>query len=91
MWTLNGWLGRVPKEREESVGEEKDHCPCQELEDTLLVAKLVEALCYKPGGRRSIPGGVTAIFHSYNPSGRNMALGRTQPLTETSTTNISWG
>jgi len=26
-----------------------------------------------------------------NPSGRTMALGLTQPLTETSTSNISWG
>jgi len=31
------------------------------------------------------------IFHWHNPSGRTMALGLTQPLTEMSTTNISWG
>jgi hypothetical protein len=30
----------------------------------------------------SIPDGVTGIFHSHNPSGRNMALRSTQPLTE---------
>ena len=36
----------------------------------------------------SIPDGV--IFHWHNPSGRNMALGSTQPLTERSTSNIFW-
>jgi len=39
----------------------------------------------------SIPDGVTGIFHWHNPSGRTMALGLTQPLTEMSTRNISWG
>jgi hypothetical protein len=36
----------------------------------------------------SIPDG--AIFHWHNPSGRTMALGSTQPLTEKSTRNIFW-
>ena len=39
----------------------------------------------------SIPYGVTGIFHWQNPSGRTMALGLTQPLTEMSTRNISCG
>jgi hypothetical protein len=39
----------------------------------------------------SIPDGVTGFFSLHNPSGRNMALGSTQPLTEMSTRNISWG
>jgi hypothetical protein len=39
----------------------------------------------------SIPEGVIGIFHWHNPSGRNMALGSTQPLTEMSTRNISLG
>jgi hypothetical protein len=39
----------------------------------------------------SIPDDVTGIFHWHNPSGRTMALGLTQPLTEMSTRNISWG
>ena len=39
----------------------------------------------------SIPDDVTGIFHLHNPSGRTMALGSTQPLTEMSTRNISWG
>ena len=30
-------------------------------------------------------------FFIDNPSGRTMALGLTQPLTEMSTSNISWG
>ena len=39
----------------------------------------------------SIPCGVIGIFHWHNPSGRTMALGSTQPLTEMSTGNIYWG
>ena len=39
----------------------------------------------------SIPDGVTGIFHWHNPSGRTMALGLIQSLTEMSTMNISWG
>ena len=39
----------------------------------------------------SIPYGVTEIVHRHNPSDRTMALGSTQPLTEVSTRNISWG
>jgi len=38
----------------------------------------------------SIPDGVIGIFHLHDPSGRTMALGSTQPLTEMSTWNISW-
>jgi hypothetical protein len=37
----------------------------------------------------SILDGVSGIFHSHNPSGRTMALGSTQPLTEMSARNIS--
>jgi hypothetical protein len=39
----------------------------------------------------SIPDGVTGFFHWHNLSGRTMALGSTQPLTEMSTRNISCG
>jgi hypothetical protein len=39
----------------------------------------------------SIPDGVTGIFHWHNPSNCTMVLGSTQPLTEMSTRNISWG
>ena len=49
-----------------------------------MVAQLVEALFL-------IPDVVIGIFHWHNPSGRTMALGSTQPLTEMSTRNISWG
>jgi hypothetical protein len=41
--------------------------------------------------RVRFPKGVIGIFHWHNPSGRTMALGLTQPLTEMSTRNISWG
>ena len=43
------------------------------------MAQLVGALRY------------TEIFHRHNPSGRTVALGSTQPLTEMSTGNISCG
>ena len=39
----------------------------------------------------SIPEGVIGIFQWHNPSGRTMALELTQPLTEMSTRNTSWG
>jgi len=40
----------------------------------------------------SIPDGVIGIFHWHkSPSDRTMALGSTQPLTEISIKNISWG
>ena len=53
------------------------------------VAQLVEATSRKVAG--SIPDGVTGFFHWHNPSGRTMALGSTQLLTELSTRNISYG
>jgi hypothetical protein len=39
----------------------------------------------------SILDGVTGTFQWYNPSGRTLALGLTQPLTEMSTRNMPWG
>ena len=39
----------------------------------------------------SISDGIIGIFRWHNPSGRTTALGLTQPLTEMSTRNISWG
>ena len=39
----------------------------------------------------SIPDGVIGVFHCHNPSDRTMALGSSQPLTEMSTRDISWG
>ena len=39
----------------------------------------------------SVPDGVIGNFHWHNHSGRTMALGSTQPLTEMCTKNISWG
>jgi len=37
------------------------------------------------------PPCIIGIFYWHNPSGRTMALESTQPLTEMSTRNISWG
>jgi len=39
----------------------------------------------------SIPDGVIEFSRRHNTSGRTMALGSTQPLTEMSTRNVSWG
>ena len=39
----------------------------------------------------SIPNDVIGIFRWHNPSGRTVALGSTQSLTEMTTRNISWG
>jgi len=39
----------------------------------------------------SILYGVIGIFHGRNPSGRTIVLGSSQPLTEVSTRNNSWG
>ena len=52
-------------------------------------SKCTYSLCRKVAG--SIPDGVIGIFDWHNPSGRTMALGLTQPLTEMGTRNISWG
>jgi hypothetical protein len=43
---------------------------------------MVDALCYKPEGRWSIPDGAIGIFHCCNPYSRTLVLGFTQPLTE---------
>jgi hypothetical protein len=51
------------------------------------VAQLVEAQSYKPEGR----GFDSRWGHWLNPSGRTMAPGSTQPLTEMSTRDVSWG
>ena len=53
------------------------------------MAQLVEALHYKPEGRGFDSRWCNWNF--YNPAGRTIALGLTQPLTEMSTNNISWG
>ena len=43
------------------------------------------------GSGTAIPDGVIGIFHWHDPSGRAVSLELTQPLTEMSTRNISWG
>ena len=55
------------------------------------MAQLVEAPRYKPEGGGSIPDGFIRIFHWPNPSGRTIDLEMTQPLTEMSNMDISWG
>jgi hypothetical protein len=53
-----------------------------------LISRLLDKyiVCYG-----SIPDGVTGIFHLYNPSGRTMSLGLTNPPTEMNTMSNSWG
>ena len=58
------------------------------LEMGHAMVQLVEALRYKPESRGF--NSRWCHFHLHNPSGRTMALGLTQPLTEMSTRNISW-
>jgi len=56
------------------------------------VAQLVEALHYVQAGRSRVRFPMVSLeFFNDNTSGRTMALGSTQPLTEMSTRNISWG
>jgi hypothetical protein len=55
------------------------------------VAQLVESLSTSRKVAGSIPDGFTGIFQWPSPSGNTMALGLTQPLTEMSTRNNSWG
>jgi hypothetical protein len=62
---------------------------CKICNSIMVLGQLLEALRYKPEG--STLDSVIGIFHWYNPVGRTMALGSTQPLTEMSTRNISWG
>jgi len=53
---------------------------------------VVKVLCYKSDGRWFDPSWCQVdISLTLNPSDRTMALGSTQPLTETSTRSISWG
>ena len=53
---------------------------------------VVKALCYKSEGRWFDPSWCHWNFSlTQNPSGRTMALGSTQPLTDMSTRSISWG
>jgi hypothetical protein len=51
---------------------------------------LVEALRYELEGRGFDSRCIIEIFHGQTPSGRAMALGLTQPLTEMSTRHICW-
>jgi hypothetical protein len=55
-----------------------------------VVAQLVDALCYKPKGRRMSPNEVD-FFILPNPSSRTVALDFTQPVTQMSTRNLPGG
>ena len=56
------------------------------------VAYLIEALCYEPEKKADlISDEFILIFHCHNPSAHTMIVGSTQPVTETSTRNLSCG
>jgi hypothetical protein len=60
--------------------------------DTLLVAQWLRHCATNRKVAGSIPDSITGIFRLHNPSGRTMALGSTQHLTEMmSTRNVSRG
>lgn len=56
-----------------------------------LVVKLCKLLCGITEGRGFDPGGVIGSFHSLNLSGRTMALGLAEPLTQKRTRDIYCG
>jgi hypothetical protein len=55
------------------------------------VVQLVEALRYKLEGRGFDSRWCHWNFHRRNLFGRNVVVGLTQPVTEMSTGNFSWG
>jgi len=62
--------------------------------EQLVFRQLVIAFLHSASSRKvagSILDGVIGIFHWHHPWGHTMALGLTQPLTEMSIRNISWG
>ena len=91
----NGWMYH-PKYVEQFPGK----INCVTLH---LVGYILKPLLCFPGARGGAVGWGTALqagrsrvrfigfLHWHNPSGRTMALGSTQPLTEISTRNVSWG
>jgi len=63
---------------------------CGSIKFGVCTCALFGEVCRTAFGRSwgSIPDGNIGIFHWHNPSGRNMALGLTQPLTEKITRNF---
>jgi hypothetical protein len=69
----------------------EDLCECiHHYKGTLLVARLVQALHYKPEGRGFNSRWCHWISHWHYPSGRTMALRSSHSLTKMSTRNIFW-
>ena len=72
-------------------GSELYSCQLKEFNFILLHFECGEAVGWGRKVAGSIPDGVIGIFHWHNHSCRNMTLQSTQPLSEMSTRNISWG
>ena len=64
---------------------------CSAMTVRLILAQVLRCCDTNRKVAGSIPDGVTGIFHWHNPSHRTLALRSTQPLTEMSTSKISWG
>jgi len=66
-------------------------CNSRATDQRHAVAQLVAALCYQDGRSRVQFPMVSLEFFINNPSGRTVAFGSTQLVTEMGTRNISWG
>jgi hypothetical protein len=81
--------GKYTKHKtQQNIKEFLDTCVGKMAEVTISRIKLLILMGLVAG---SIPDGVTGIFQWLNPSGRIVALGSTQPLTDMSTRNPFWG
>jgi hypothetical protein len=71
------------------INVETVKCSCHCVSPTCV--HFVEVLVYMSEGRGFDSDEVIEIFHWLNRSGSTVTLGSTQPLTEMSTNEISWG
>jgi hypothetical protein len=83
--------GRRGKRRKQILDDIKETKGSLKLKEGNTVALLVEALSYNLGSRGFDSRWGHWEFSLTSSSGRNMALGLTQPLTEMNTRDISWG
>jgi hypothetical protein len=89
-----GWTLPLPVHKNEYHERQRSYCACFLILVNWRGTVQCIAFPYLYILRRrvevSIPDGVIEFFHRLH-SGRTMALGSTQPLTEMSTRGISWG
>ena len=88
------WFDRIYRENKTDVIETKTVRRKIVINNKIMGTAVAQWLMCCAKSRKvagSIPDGVIGILHWHNLSDRTMALGSTQPLTEMSTSNISWG